>query len=348
MTLVTLISLFCATPIIQSTPPGLSPADLLAVRGHDRKEFLDAIALCRNGEYQKALPVIRKFADERDAGAVFILAKLYVRGLGVAPDPEKAAALFDSNIIANHAPSMIALGELKEAKSPAEALRLYRQASALEDPLADLKLGDIYERGLLGAEADPELAFSYFEKLSKTDSPEGDFRLARCYDAGIGVEPDATQATRLFRKGALRGHLPSQVIMSRRYFGGQGVDTDPIAAVGWLTLASQSGSAEARILLGLRYENGDAIRKDLNMAGQLYSAAANQGQPEGFFFLGRLFLEGKGTKPDPVRAYVLFARAGDYSAAKEALAKLEKTLTPEQLEQAKKKLAEEKEKKPTP
>lgn len=340
MTPALLVSLLCATPFIQPNSSGLGPAELFTVRNHDSEEFREALELCRIGEFKMAFPAIQKHADERDLGAVYILAKFYEKGLGVLPDREKAAALYDTNVTASHAPSMVALGELKEDKSPEAALRLYHQASDLEDPIADLKLGDIYERGALGTDANPKLAFSHFEKLSKTNFPEADFRLARCYDAGIGTSADPLQATRLFRKAALGGHLPSQVIMARRYFGGKGLDPDPIAAVGWLTLASQHGSPEARILLGLRYENGDAIRKDLNMAGQLYSAAATQGQPEGLYHLARLYHEGIGTKPDPVRAYVLLSQAGAFPPAQELLSKVEKSLSSEQLDLARKKLAE--------
>ena len=144
----------------------------------------------------------------------------------------------------------------------------------------------------------------------------------------------------MFKSAALAGVVSAQVTMSKRYFEGKGVEPDPVAAFGWLTRAAQSGSSEAMVLLGQRYELGDVIGQDLNVAGKLYSAAAKKGDPTGRYHLALLYLNGLGTDKDPVRAYVLLEAAQSLPKAKEKFEELAKQLSPVQVSDAKKKIAE--------
>ena len=82
----------------------------------------EAIGKCREGKYAEAVPVLVKYANERDVGATFVLAKLYLDGLGVEKSQETALKLFQVNADGGHAPSMLVLGRMKEADAPAEAL----------------------------------------------------------------------------------------------------------------------------------------------------------------------------------------------------------------------------------
>ena len=300
----------------------------------------EAIAECLADKFDKAVPVLKKYAGESDVAATYVLANLYLDGTGVEKSKEQATELLGQNVAAGHTPSMVRLAKLKEEQSPAEALQLYKQAAAGDDPVAQLKLGGIFETGLLGSRANPKLAFKYYEKAHQNDHVLGTFQMARCYDTGIGVSPNALESTRLFRQAAMAGAGVANTVMARRYFEGKGVEVDPVAAVGWLLRGTQAGSAEAMVLLGQRYETGDAIGRDLNQAGQLYSAAAKLNDPVGRYQLAQLYLNGTGTKPDPVRAFVLLEGAKSYPKAVEQLAKLTKSLSKEQLELARKKIAE--------
>ena len=118
----------------------------------------------------------------------------------------------------------------------AETLQLYKQAAALDDPRALIAiLASIYENGRLEMRENPKLAYKYYEQLQQAGNPLGYFHLGRCYDAGIGVSPDALKSTQMFLKAALTGVTQAQVVMARRYYDGQGLETDPVsAALGWL------------------------------------------------------------------------------------------------------------------
>ena len=300
----------------------------------------EAIAECRNGNFAEAVPVLKKYAAKSDVAATYVLAALYLGGTGVEKSEEQAIELLGKNVAGGHTPSMVRLAKLKQKQSPAVALQLYKQAAAGSNPLAQLELGRIFESGLLGSRANPKLAFKYYEKAHKNKHVLGTYHMARCYDTGVGVSPNALESTRLFRQAATAGAGSANTVMARRYFEGKGVEADPVAAVGWLLRGTQAGSAEAMVLLGQRYEAGDVIGKDLNRAGQLYSAAAKLNDPVGRYQLAQLYLNGTGTKKDPVRAFVLLEGATSYPKAVEQLAQLTKALSKEQLELARKKIAE--------
>ncbi|MEM9478525.1 MAG: tetratricopeptide repeat protein [Verrucomicrobiota bacterium] len=339
---VLLCSVVFVTPILwDGSPSILDEVDTSSLTTHEIAEIREAINRCLKGDYEPAIPVLQRHAEGGEVASTFVLGKLYADGEGVPRSPDRAARLLRANTARTHTPSMIALGELLEKTDPDEALQLYRQAASLNDPIGLYKLGEVYERGRLGESPNEKMAFDYFEKLAALGDAEGEARVAQYYDEGKGVTADPVKATRIYRKAALRGHLPSMVTLSRRYFGGSGLDADPVAAVGWLTRASQLGSTEAQVLLGLRYEIGDATFKDLNEAGKLYSRAAAAGNPEGDYHLGRLYRDGLGTEADPVRAYVLFSMAQADARAQDALMKLERKLSASQLLAAKTKLEEQ-------
>lgn len=301
-------------------------------------EVREAIVHCRAGKFPLGIPVLKQYAEQEDVAATYVMANLYYHGTGVENSESLAIEMLKRNIAANHLPSMIRLGEIKEKQSPAEALQLYKQAAAANHAAAHLKLGDVFEKGLHGTRANRKLAFRHYEKAHQAKSAMGTFQMARCYDEGVGVSPNALESTRLFRQAAMSGAGLANVVVARRYFEGKGVEADPVAAVGWLTRGSQAGSTEAMVLLGERFEYGEVIGKDINRAGQLYSAAANLRDPVGAYRLAMLYKNGTGTRPDPVRAYVLLHSAKAYPKAAEELEQLGKSLSEEQMAFAQKKI----------
>lgn len=303
-------------------------------------EVREAISNCRNGKYPLGIPVLRQYAEEEDVAATYVLANLYYDGSGVEKSESLAIEMLGKNVAGDHAPSMIRLGEIKEKESPVEALQLYKRASAANDAVGYLKLGDIFEKGSLGTRANPKLAFKYFDKAHQAKHAMGTFHVARCYDVGVGVSPNSLESTRLFRQAALSGAGVANTVMARRYFEGKGVEADPVAAVGWLMRGARAGSTEAMVLLGQQYESGDVMSKDINRAGQLYSTATKLNDPVGRYHLAMLYFNGIGTRRDPVRAYVLLDGAKGYPKAVEKLEELSKSLSEEQIALARKKIEE--------
>jgi len=183
-----LFTLVCASVLLTGIPQTAS-ADIVPF-DHAVGEVRDAIKAVRQGDYDKAVPVLEEFATKGDVGATYVLAKLHQTGLGVEKSEKVAADYLQLNADSGHAPSLIALGEIREQSNPAEAVNLYKKAAAKGDASGSLKLGDIFERGLFGKKANPKLAFSNYEKAAKAENAIGLFHLARCYDKGIGTSPN--------------------------------------------------------------------------------------------------------------------------------------------------------------
>lgn len=337
-----LIPLLGASSLTVPLDINLDPEVIRQAQEHGAEQVRDAIVHCREGEFNTAIPILVRYVEVGDIGATYILANLYEKGLGLERDLKKASELFQNNVNSDHAPSMLALGKISELETPARALQLYRLAAQKKAPRAYLKLGEIYERGILGVKANEDLALSNYKKLAELGSADGQYHLARCYAQAIGVEEDKAKATILFRKAGLAGNAPAQMVMAGRYFAGEGCVVDPIAAVGWLTRASQGGSMQAALLLAQRYENGDAVLQDLAQAGRLYAAVAKRGNSAGLYHLGRLYANGIGAKQDLVRAHVLFSQVKELPEATQALLTIEKEMTPEQLKLAAEKLKQAK------
>jgi len=318
-------------------------------RNYTVVEVRTAIEFAREGDYEKAVPTLSEYAQKGDVGATYVLGKLYANGLGVDASATEATKLFTANTENGHAPSMIALAELKQSSNPAEALYLIKQADGAGDLAATTQLGKIYENGALGVAKNLKQAFNYYQKASDEGVPIARFHLARLYDNGIGVSANEVQSTRLYREAALSGVAVANAVMARRYFEGKGLESDAIAGVGWLTRGAQLGSPDAIVVLGERYELGDTLKQDLSMAGRLYSQAATMGDPAGTYKLATFYLNGLGTKPDPVRAYVLLSspQVQVLPKAKALFDKLETQLTSTQLATAKKKIEEQSQKSTT-
>ena len=127
---------------------------------HSIGEVREAIAAVRQRNYAAAVPVLEKHATKGDIGATFVLAQLHQAGLGVEKSERIAADYLQANADSGHAPSLISLGEIREKSNPSEAISLYKKAAAKGDAAANMKLGNIFERGLFGKKANPKLAFS--------------------------------------------------------------------------------------------------------------------------------------------------------------------------------------------
>ncbi|HIB00312.1 MAG TPA: sel1 repeat family protein [Phycisphaerales bacterium] len=126
----------------------------------------------------------------------------------------------------------------------------------------------------------------------------------------------------------------------------------------WLPLAEQ-GNADAQYNLGKIYEKGRVVQQDYKEAVKWYKRAEtmlrgfiyNNGHqcfvdcdhhvryPEALYNLGLMYAKGHGVSKDYVIAHSWFNSAatfGEHEGSKNWLNKLEKEMTPQQIEEAKK------------
>ncbi len=107
-------------------------------------------------------------------------------------------------------------------------------------------------------------------------------------------------------------------------------------AVRWYRLSAEQGYALAQLVLGLMYVEGKGVRQDYKEAAKWYRLAAEQGDTSAQFSLGLMYVEGKGVPQDYVLAHMWFnlsAYNGEEDGA-EARSRVEKKMSPSQIEKA--------------
>ena len=50
------------------------------------------------------------------------------------------------------------------------------------------------------------VAFIWYKRSAEQGNPQGRYSLAKCYESGVGVEPDPKRMMELFRAAAEQGH----------------------------------------------------------------------------------------------------------------------------------------------
>lgn len=85
---------------------------------------------------------------------------------------------------------------------------------------------------------DPAEAARWYRAPADQGDVDAQYRLARLYETGQGVQQDAAEAARWFREAAQRGHADAQLNLAAMYAEGQGVKRDDVLAYSWATFAA--------------------------------------------------------------------------------------------------------------
>jgi hypothetical protein len=167
---------------------------------------------------------------------------------------------------------------------------------------------------------------------------EAQFQLGRRYDHGEGVAKDFVEAVKWYRKAAEQNHPRAQYNLAICYGVGDGVPKDPGEAVKWYRKAAEQNFADAQNNLGGCYEEGEGVAKDLVEAAKWYRKAAEQNDALAQMNLGRCYATVGGVTKDVVEAYkwFLLASAQGEERSKELMPLLEKQMSPDQLDEARK------------
>ncbi len=104
-------------------------------------------------------------------------------------------------ISANQLATIFMNGNESVKKDYSQAIRYLKKVLELDNNNAEacVNLGKCYEG------KDASRAVKYYQQASNLNSPEGLYRLASCYDKGIGVSPDHNKAMEYMKKAAALG-----------------------------------------------------------------------------------------------------------------------------------------------
>ena len=230
--------------------------------------------------------------------ATLLLAKIYLRGIGIA-------------------------------KNPAESVKAFAEAARIGFMPANNTLGMGQLTGF-GGPQDARKALGYFKQAAEAGYTPAQYNLGKLYYAGDhGIVRDYKLAGAWFSAAAKSGHPGALYAAGRMYDLGNGVAADQKKAIVYYKEASLKADRDAQSALGTYFYTGEVVAKDLVTARGLFAAAANQGQRDAMFNLGVMSVNAEGGAKDMATAYVLFtlARQLGHESAAAALTAIDGKLT---------------------
>lgn len=163
--------------------------------------------------------------------------------------------------------------------------------------------------------------------LLGTSAPLG----AQSVTAGITAwqREDYDGAVRIWRPLAEKGDPDAQFNLAQAYRLGRGVPVNLALAQSWLKRAAYQGHVDAQTTLGLLlFQNNSRT-----LGIYWLKAAAAKNDPRALLVYGTALFNGDGVKADPALgySYVKRAAAQGLAPAKDTLAQIEATMTPDEL-----------------
>ncbi len=250
-----------------------------------------AFADYQRGFYKAALQgaLLRVGRNPQDGPAMTLLAEIYTRGLGVAPDPAKARSWYESAAAQKDANAQFALAMLMLADNTAtvepeksrrhgEALALLQRAADGGNPLAAYNLAV----ALIGArqQADLVRAVELLRRAAESEVPDAQYALAVLLREGRGAAQDAAGAAHWMARAAANGNLDAQVELAIMLFNGAGVEASEERAARLFAIAAARGNAIAQNRLARIQAAGRGAPRDPVSAAAWHLMASKQGRAD--------------------------------------------------------------------
>lgn len=130
-----------------------------------------------------------------------------------------------------------------------------------------------------------------------------EFSRALLYYRGQGVTQDYSEAARLLRQAADKGHAEAQASLGVMFELGKGVTQDYAQAAAWYTKAAEQGFPFAQNALGTLLSEGNGVPKGDAEAARWFRRAAEQGDASAQLNLGAAYQFGTGVPIDYSESY---------------------------------------------
>lgn len=152
-----------------------------------------------------------------------------------------------------------------------------------------------------------DLTFEWSKISAESGDPEAQWRLAICYECGIGTAKEPKEAFSWAKKAAEQGYMAAQHSLGIYYQNGYGEQKNANLAFKWLSKAAEQGHYDAMYLLASNelYENKVASETRLNMLEEL----ADNNYENAVVDLGFWYLYGYCVSENYKKAKKLFNKA---------------------------------------
>jgi TPR repeat protein len=212
--------------------------------------------------------------------ATLYLAKMYILGIGVEVNTNKALALIDKVVESGDSRAYELLGILLSCDNGKQhkkkALQLLENASSLGESEASRVLGYLYRYGKTVGK-NIKKAISYYEKSIAQSGIRAYSDLGRIYLDGEGVKKDYKNAMQLFEKGSAKKDPESMLMLGEMYCQGLGVEQDFSVSLSLTKKLIKRGYSRAMFCMGCHYKNGFGTQKSIKLANRWYEKAKEAG-----------------------------------------------------------------------
>jgi TPR repeat protein len=171
-------------------------------------------------------------AEEGDARAQGVIARMFMRGRGVKKDEAKGIDWLAKSL-----------------------------ASSPDQPDFQLTLGKMY-RNDQDLKHDYPKAMKLFQQAAAQGSVEAQYQIAELYEFGEGVARDPAEAMKWFRQAAENGNAEAQFEIGVRCAQGRDAKQDYAEALQWLQKAANQAHPQALAWMGTMYEEGWGVPQD--------------------------------------------------------------------------------------
>ena len=182
--------------------------------------------------------------------------------------------------------------------------------------------------------------------LAEDDDARAQAVLSRLDERGLGAPRDLAASFRWCAGAAARGHREAMRWLGLKHRFGHGTPVDLDKAAAWFWKGMDQGDLDALCeLADLQRTRGDGMR-DAAEAARLYLRGAAAGAVMAQWALGKMLTKGEGGELDRVEAWLWFQRALEHSQhpiawERDRVTALEKLMTDEELQAAKRRLENE-------
>jgi len=303
-------------------------------------------------------------AQAGDSAAQLKLGKAYEDGNGIPQSDNQAvkwyrAAAEQGNAAAqNDLGRMFRLGRGVE-QDKAEAVNWYRKAAKQENPNALFNLGAAYYNGD-GVDTNIVAAYGWFLLAQKFGSHPGADASERMKEEALMVQSEAfekvgdmyqkgddlpqssSKAIDWYRKAAENGGGRVQIKLANLLLDGPNATSNFGEVHGLCEKAANLHFSPGAYCMGQLYDHALGVERDLPKAAKWFSEAATMGSGLAALRLGEMYWKGEGLKQDKISAYefIYLASTSDMREAKQEKERLEKELTPKEMEKGKAKVVE--------
>ncbi len=260
-----------------------------------------------------------KAAEAGDTDAMFAVGRCYKNAVGVEEDPDKALEWYHKGEENNEPRCITELGLAYEngygvEENPHKAVEYMTRAAETNYAYAQFKMGDYYFYGYGPCMEDNKQAVEWYEKAVANNSPMAMLRLGEYYLYDYDKLNESEKAFVYFRQAAEQEFYSEGIGIC--YEMGIGVEENETEAFKYYTLAANNGNTMSMYRTGLCYYNGVGVKQNLQEAFRWFNDAAGQESVHAYYYLGKMLMYGEGCTPDAETGLQWLLKAAEMNSDK--------------------------------